>query len=145
MKFHTRQRRMPAVMIINLVDILAILVIFLVVTTTFKRDQPEVVINLPESKTAVAQAAASTEASAVLYIDPKNDIFLDSEKIGTGEKVSAERLGEKIKKLKDAGRSFAMQADEHADFGVVIKVLDAFKLAKVQNLPAFTRAPEEKK
>src|SRR5436309_3551999 len=117
MRFHTRQRRMPAVMIINLVDILAILVIFLVVTTTFKRDQPEVVINLPESKTAATQPGAASEASAVLYIDPKNNIFLDDKKIGAGEKVSAEQISEKIRVKKD--HPFAMQADEHADFGVV--------------------------
>jgi biopolymer transport protein ExbD len=126
-------------MIINLVDILAILVIFLVVTTTFKKDQPEVVINLPESKTAVTQPGSTSEASVVLYIDPKNEIFLDQKKIGAGDKVSAEALADKLKQF--TGRSFAMQADEHADFGLVIKVLDAFKMAGVKNLPAFTKAP----
>ena len=143
MRFTTRQRRMPAVMIINLVDILAILVIFLVVTTTFKKDQPEVVINLPESKTAVTQPGTASEASVVLYIDPKNNIFLDEKPVGAGEKVSAEKLGDEIRKMKN--RAFAMQADEHADFGVVIKVLDAFKLAGVKSLPAFTKAPAAEK
>ena len=41
---------MPAVIIVSLIDILAILLIFVIVTTTFRRDQPAVVIKLPESK-----------------------------------------------------------------------------------------------
>ena len=54
MKFYTRQRRMPQVIIVSLIDIFAILLIFVIVTTTFKREQPAVTIKLPESKTAVA-------------------------------------------------------------------------------------------
>ena len=59
MKFYTRQRRMPTVIIVSLIDILAILLIFVIVTTTFRRDQPEVVIKLPEAKSAVAVPNAS--------------------------------------------------------------------------------------
>src|SRR5581483_7897774 len=91
MRFTTRQRRMPAVMIINLVDILAILVIFLVVTTTFKKDQPEVVINLPESKTAVTQPGSASEASVVLYVAPDKTVWLDEKKAGDGGKIQSIR------------------------------------------------------
>ncbi len=52
MKFAVRKRRAPIIIIVSLVDILIILLIFFVVSTTFKKDQPEVQINLPESKTA---------------------------------------------------------------------------------------------
>ncbi len=52
MNFVVRKRRAPTIIIVSLVDILIILLIFFVVSTTFKKDQPEVQINLPESKTA---------------------------------------------------------------------------------------------
>ena len=52
MNFAVRKRRAPVIIIVSLVDILIILLIFFVVSTTFKKDQPEVQINLPESKTA---------------------------------------------------------------------------------------------
>ena len=52
MNFSVRKRRAPVIIIVSLVDILIILLIFFVVSTTFKKDQPEVKINLPESKTA---------------------------------------------------------------------------------------------
>ena len=54
MKFYTRPRRTPQVIIVSLIDIFAILLIFVIVTTTFKRIQPEVTIKLPESKSAVS-------------------------------------------------------------------------------------------
>ena len=63
MRFYTRKRRMPAVIIVSLIDILAILLIFVIVTTTFKRDQPAVVINLPDSKTA---STAPTQADPAI-------------------------------------------------------------------------------
>jgi biopolymer transport protein ExbD len=36
-----------------------------------------------------------------------------------------------------------LKADEKASFGFIIKVLDALKLAGVQNLPAFTQSPSK--
>ena len=56
MKIAVRKRRAPSIIIVSLVDILTILLIFFVVSTTFKKDQPEVQINLPESKTAANAA-----------------------------------------------------------------------------------------
>ena len=50
MKFAVRKRRAPSIIIVSLVDILTILLIFFVVSTTFKKDQPEVQINLPDRK-----------------------------------------------------------------------------------------------
>ena len=50
MKIAVRKRRAPSIIIVSLVDILTILLIFFVVSTTFKRDQPEVQINLPDSR-----------------------------------------------------------------------------------------------
>ncbi len=52
MRFYTRKRRAPSIIIVSLIDILAILLIFFIVTTTFRKNQPQLQINLPESKTA---------------------------------------------------------------------------------------------
>ena len=50
MKFAVRKKRAPSIIIVSLVDVLVILLIFFVVSTTFKTEQPEVQINLPESQ-----------------------------------------------------------------------------------------------
>ena len=54
MNFLPRRRRKPEIIIVSLIDIFAILLIFVIVNTTFRREQPGVTIKLPESKTAVS-------------------------------------------------------------------------------------------
>jgi biopolymer transport protein ExbD len=134
---------MPAVMIINLVDILAILVIFLVVSTTFKRDQPEIVINLPESKTA-EPAPANQSEPLLLRISSENKISIEGGEMLDGGAVTVAELSEKFKKLKATGRPLALEADKTAHFQVIVKVWDALKLAGITNVPTFTNPGGEK-
>ena len=132
MKFAVRKRRAPSIIIVSLVDILTILLIFFVVSTTFKRDQPEVQINLPESKTA-KNVPAELE-HAIVTVDQNDEIKLDN------KTVSADELENAVRNLPDTRRSsLALQADKKASFGMIVKVMDALKLAGVKNLPAFTR------
>ena len=131
-KFASRKRRAPSIIIVSLVDILTILLIFFVVSTTFKKDQPEVQINLPESKTAT-NAPAELE-HAVVSVDQNDEIKLD------GKIVAVEELEGAVKNLSETRRgTLALQADKKASFGTIVKVMDALKLAGVKNLPAFTR------
>ena len=48
MNFIGRRRKKPEVIIVSLIDIFAILLIFMVMNTQFKTEQPEVTIKLPE-------------------------------------------------------------------------------------------------
>jgi biopolymer transport protein ExbD len=131
MKIAVRKRRAPSIIIVSLVDILTILLIFFVVSTTFKKDQPEVQINLPDSKTA-ANAATEVE-HAIVSVNENDEVRLD------GQVVNVEELESAVKNLAPARRSaLALQADKKASFGTIIKVMDALKLAGVKNLPAFT-------
>jgi len=131
-KFAVRKRRAPSIIIVSLVDILTILLIFFVVSTTFKKDQPQVQINLPESKTAT-NAPAELE-HAIVSVDEKNVVQLD------GKPIAVEDLESAVKNLSETRRStLALQADKQASFGTIVKVMDALKLAGVKNLPAFTR------
>lgn len=130
MKFAVRKRRAPSIIIVSLVDVLTILLIFFVVSTTFKRDQPEVQINLPDSKTAT-KTQAEMEHS-ILTVDANDEIKLD------GQLIPVEELEQAIRALPDTRKtSLAMQADRKASFGIIVKVMDALKLAGVKNLPAF--------
>lgn len=132
MNFAVRKRRAPSIIIVSLVDILTILLIFFVVSTTFKKDQPEVQINLPESKTATK--APSEQEHAVVSVDQIDAVKLN------GRPVAIEDLQQAIAALPPGQKSgLALQADKRASFGTIIKVMDALKLAGVRNLPAFTR------
>jgi biopolymer transport protein ExbD len=132
MKIAVRKRRAPSIIIVSLVDILTILLIFFVVSTTFKRDQPEVQINLPDSKTSTK--ATSEQEHAVVSVNENDEVRLDGQVIGVDE------LEASVRNLPPTRRSaLALQADKKASFGTIIKVMDALKLAGVKNLPAFTR------
>lgn len=135
MKFAVRKRRAPSIIIVSLVDILTILLIFFVVSTTFRKDQPEVKINLPESKTATT-APAELE-HAVVSVDANDEVKLD------GKVIAIDELETAVKNLSETRRgTLALQADKKASFGTIVKVMDALKLAGVKNLPAFTKGNE---
>jgi len=132
MKFYPRKRRMPTVIIVSLIDIFAILLIFVIVTSTFKSPQPEVVIKLPESKSATSGQAPA---------DPmKLSITKDDEMSLDGKPVSPDDLKSALESaLAEApNRPLALNADTKASFGFIIKVLDILKEAGVKNIPAFT-------
>ncbi len=132
MRFYTRHRRTPTVIIVSLIDIFAILLIFVIVTTTFKREQPAVTIKLPESKTAVA--SGQTAVPIILTISANEEIFLDSEKVDlAGLKPALQQIMKTRPK-----QTLALNADTKAPFGTVIKVIDVLRDAGVNgNLAAF--------
>jgi biopolymer transport protein ExbD len=132
MNFSVRKRRAPNIIIVSLVDILIILLIFFVVSTTFKKDQPEVQINLPQSKTATAKPAELEHA--IVSVDENDAVKLN------GKDIAVDQLEEAVRNLSAEQRSsLALRADKKTSFGTIIKVLDALKLAGIKNLPAFTQ------
>jgi biopolymer transport protein ExbD len=133
MTFYPRKRKMPQVIIVSLIDIFAILLIFVIVTTTFKQSlPPSVTIKLPESKTAVQ--AEKAEEPITLTISEQEEIFLD------GKAVTVDELRAAVKELVSGQtkRTLALNADTKAPFGTVIRVLDVLREAGVKgNLAAF--------
>ena len=133
MSFYPKRRRRPEVIIVSLIDIFAILLIFVIVTTTFKSAQPAVTIKLPESKSAVS--AEKGEEALKLSISEKEEIFLGA------ERVALEDLRGKLEALQKLPRPprLALASDKRAPFGTVIAVIDVLKQAGVKgDLAAFT-------
>src|SRR5262249_33346763 len=107
MKFAVRKRRAPSIIIVSLVDILTILLIFFVVSTTLKKDQPEVQINLRKPKPATS-APAELEHE-IVTVDQNDEIKLD------GRTVAVEKLKSAVKNLPEPRRgTLALQADKKA-------------------------------
>src|SRR5256714_8101469 len=87
MKIAVRKRRAPSIIIVSLVDILTILLIFFVVSTTFKRDQPEVQINLPDSKTSTK--ASSELEHAVVSVNENDEVRLEGQVVAIADLEAA--------------------------------------------------------
>jgi biopolymer transport protein ExbD len=134
MKFYTKRRKMPSITVVSLIDILAILLIFFIVTTTFRDQLPQLQINLPESKSAKTPAS-EPKKTVLLQIKGADQITLD------GKAVTAAGLPAAILSVQKAnpGCAITMQADKEAPFGTVVSVLDALQQAGIKNIPAIAK------
>jgi biopolymer transport protein ExbD len=139
MRFYVKRKRSPQIIIVSLIDIFAMLLIFFIVTTTFKTAETQLSIKLPESKTAT-QAANPTDP-LVLAITADEKIVLGDQSLKSVDDL-ATALQDVQKKTPD--RPLAMKADQAVSFGFLVQVLDSLKKAGVKNLPTFTKAPDQK-
>ena len=139
MRFYTKRKRTPQIIIVSMIDIFAMLLIFFIVTTTFKTAQTELSIKLPESKTATQ--VDNPKDPIVLSITADEKIVLDDRSL-----KSVDDLGPALEELqkKTPERPLAMKADQKVSFGFLVQVLDSLKKAGVKNLPTFTKAPDQK-
>jgi biopolymer transport protein ExbD len=139
MRFYVKRKRTPQIIIVSLIDIFAMLLIFFIVTTTFKTAESELSIKLPESKTATQ--AANPSDPLVLAITSDEKIVLDDRSLKSVDDLASAL--EEVQK-KTPTRPLAMKADQKVSFGFLVQVLDALKKAGVKNLPTFTKAPDQK-
>jgi biopolymer transport protein ExbD len=136
MRFPIRKRKQtPAVIIVALIDVLIVMLIFLLVTTSF-RQQPALRLALPESSQAT-KTGASEVAPLIVSIDPQGNIRLGTEAIA----VTTERLKNEL--VTRAGQNpelrLAINADKAAPFGQIVLVMDAAKAAGIKMVNAFTK------
>ena len=136
MHFFVRKRRgAPAVIIVALIDVLIVLLIYLMATTTFKQ-QPALRLALPESTQAL-KTGATNAPPMIVSIDAKGTLRLGPDATPmTAEVLRAQllALAEKNPELR-----LAISADKTAPWGQIVKVMDAAKEAKIRMVNAFTK------
>jgi biopolymer transport protein ExbD len=136
MRFLTHKRRnAPAVIIVALVDVLIVLLIFLMVTTTFKQ-QSALKLAIPESSQG-QKAGANENPPFVIGIDTNGIYYLEKLPV-TFDQFRAELLKQAAK---NPQLVLAINADEKAPWGKVVKVRDAAAEAKIKSLVAFIKEP----
>ncbi|WP_135381454.1 ExbD/TolR family protein [Vibrio tasmaniensis] len=109
----------------SMLDIVFIMLIFFIVTSSFVRESG-VEVNRPQASNVVSQK----DAGIFVAITSANDIFIDKRVVDV-ERVQA-TLEHLLLEQPDA--SLVIQADEHAYNGTVVKVIDAAKGAGVKNI-----------
>ena len=127
MNLRPRRRTSPTIPIVTLVDILTVVLLFFVATTTFKPKKSKAVefkVNLPGAA-ELGDAAATKESRISLSIANDNKIYLD------GQPSETDKLSDALKALrqKSPGAKLELQADEKAPLGLVVKVWDSLKKA----------------
>ncbi len=133
MNLRPKRRPVPTIPIVSLIDIMVILLIFFVATTTFRKDNTQVKITLPESKTLGGEAT-TPEVRVAISIDEQQHVFLD------GKPVELDLLAAAITTMKEAqpGLKLELQADTTAALGNLVKVWDALREAgfSINDVPA---------
>jgi biopolymer transport protein ExbD len=136
MRFLVHKRRhAPAVIIVALVDVLIVLLIFLMVTTTFKQ-QSALKLTLPESAQA-QKSGADEKLPLVVSIDTNGVYYLDKQ-AKTFEQLKGELISQAAK---NPQLILALNADDRAPWGQVVRIRDAAAEAKIKTLVAYTREP----
>ena len=135
----SRSEYTPKIRIINLVDILLVLMLFLFVTTTFRIESPAAVkIALPEAKTA--EAIGKEKVNRLLItIAPDETIYLDTKPVDLATLQTA------LQRARETNPDVILQfsADKKVSYGRVVEIVDAARAAGVQNLTAFTKKSVE--
>ena len=136
MRFFVRKHRQtPTVIIVALIDILIVMLIFLMVTTTFKQ-QPALRLALPESSQA-KKSGADEAAPLIVSIDDKGNLRLGQESLPmTADQLRAELIA---RAGKNPDLNLAISADKAAPIGQLVKVMDAVKEAKIKPPSMFTK------
>lgn len=133
MNFYQKRRRTPALQIISMIDILIILLIFLVVNTTFKQAQSALNISLPSSR-EMALGTPATDNALSLSVTKDEKIFLADIEIPSADLPAA------LVKMKadQPNAKLQLKVDEKASFGLLIHLWDSLTKAgfKVNEVPA---------
>jgi len=109
----------------SMLDIVFIMLIFFIVTSSFVRESG-VEVNRPQASNVVSQK----DAGIFIAITSSNEIYIDKRVVDV-ERVEA-TLEHLLLEQPDA--SLVIQADEHAYNGTVVKVMDAAKGAGVERI-----------
>ena len=138
MHFYVRKRRStPAVIIVALIDVLIVLVIFLLVTTTFKQ-QSALKLQLPESSQS-KKSGANENLPFIVNIDTNGIYSIGHDKLPvTFDQLKAQLMTESATNTQLV---LAINADENAPWGKVVKIRDAAAEAKIKTLVAYTKEP----
>jgi biopolymer transport protein ExbD len=133
MQLQTRPRRHVVINITSLIDVIFMLLLFFMITSTFL-EQPGIKLELPTAKTS-----ANAEAQeVVLTVDKKGGLFLNRQPLTLGE-LEAE-IRKVLPKMKDS--ALVLKADQEISHGLVVRVMDLAKRAGVRKLIIGTK-PEK--
>ena len=129
-----RGRRNPAELnMAPLIDMVFILLIFFLVTTSFVKETG-IGVNRPTAATAVSK----TLATILIAIDPQDRIFIDHHEIdGRAVRANVERA-----LAENPDGAVVVVADKASSTGTAIMVMDGCRLAGAKNVSLAARPPD---
>lgn len=138
MNLRPRRRPVPTIPIVSLIDIMVILLVFFIATTTFREQKMQVKIQLPQSRT-MGEAAPSQDVRKTLMVTPKGDLLLD------GNPTDITKLTAALRGLRERQpqAKLELQADDQTPLGLLVQIWDSLRESgfSINDVPARIRRP----
>ena len=138
MKFRQVRREMPALNLTPLIDIVFLLLIFFMVTTSFSRET-RVLVSLPEASGSAENAAESIE----VLVDRVGGYSINGRRLVNVEVDSLVR-GLELESGGDVSLTVVLVADAEVQHQSVVSAMEAIGRAGFASLSIATREPIEK-
>jgi biopolymer transport protein ExbD len=133
MQFKVNSKRKPVINITSLIDVLFLLLIFFMVSSTFL-EQPGIKLELPRAQSAVA----TEQQEYTLFLDKNGEMFLNEDKV-TLDNLE-KQLKEVLPNMKE--KALILKADQDASHGMVVRVMDIAKQSGIKKLIIGTKLEE---
>ena len=133
MQFKDKPKRRVIINITSLIDVLFLLLIFFMVTSTFL-EQPGMKLELPSAKSA----EVSQVEKLVLFIGPGGEIVFNDQTVTLDDLERA--IEEAVPQAKE--KTLVLKADRTVQHGTVVAVMDIAKRAGLEKLVVGTTMEE---
>ena len=134
MQFINKPKRRVIINITSLIDVLFLLLIFFLVSSTFL-EQPGMKLDLPETS---GKEVTRVEGHTI-FITKEESLYLNDKAIPI--ETLLVRLKEMIQKPEES--EITLKADEKVRYGFVVEIMDIIKKSGIQKLILATRLKEE--
>ncbi|MBN2135260.1 MAG: biopolymer transporter ExbD [Acidobacteria bacterium] len=133
MKFRSKDKESVRIDITSLVDVVFLLLIFFMVSTTFL-DRPGLRLALPDTQSATP----SKVEKMVITVTRDNRIFVGIEELDVD--ILSEKVKEYVSQTED--KNVRIRGDQQVNFGTIIKVMD---ICRINGATGVTIETEKKK
>ena len=131
MRFTTKTKIEPNIDLTPLIDVVFLLLIFFMITTTFV-STPGIKVKLPQTK---SREVSEERAEINLVLTTDQEIFLGDKKISEQE-LSREFLAAHAR---NPDTTVILRADQAATHGFVVRIMDLARQAKLSRLAIATK------
>jgi biopolymer transport protein ExbD len=135
-EFNPKNKRRVLINITSLIDVMFLLLIFFMVTSTFL-DQPGMKLELPSAESA---EVARVE-KLVIYISSDNEVVFNGQPVDLDDLEETMRVA--LPDIED--RTLVLNADRTVQHGTVIRVMDIAKKLGLERLVIGIKKEEDKK
>ena len=129
-----QKKRNLAINITPLIDVIFLLLIFFMVSSTFV-EQPGIELTLPQAKTSSVKRAEET----IITLDKDGNIYFNADKIDPNQLYN--KLSEL--QLKKEKKPLVLQADENVAYKTVVFVMDTARELGFSDILALTTQTEQ--